>query len=119
MSDYGYVQRRMQETLKRKKRVKPQYRRGGKIILSETEIEPNSDKGVTLYKGCMMFTASLSRVMDMVTERMFDINEDELYNSMLAQVWGCTLLGLMVLISPALVVMARNAITTIQVRAFN
>ncbi len=35
---------------------------------------------------------------------------------MLAQVWGCLVLVLVVFISPLLVILARNAISTIQVR---
>ncbi len=43
------------------------------------------------------------------------LGEDDLYKSLLAQIWGCFILLLVMLISPLLVILARNAIATIQV----
>ena len=55
------------------------------------------------------------KVMDMITERIKQIAEADMYDSLLAQVWGCFLLVIVLLISPVLVISAKNAISAIQV----
>ena len=51
----------------------------------------------------------------MLTDRIKTFGKEELYDSMLAQIWGGFLLVIVLLISPLLVILAKNAISTIQV----
>lgn len=53
----------------------------------------------------------------MLTKQIKQLGEDTMFDSLLAQVWGISLLILVLLISPMLVVLARNAISTLQVFA--
>ncbi len=86
-------------------------------ILGNVEILSDAQKGILYFEGCDKFVQSLTRILDMLTKRINEIGEEDLYNSMLAQVWGCFLLVLVLCISPLLVILARNAITTIQIFA--
>ena len=86
-------------------------------ILGNVKIERDHEKGRLYYEGCTKFVSSLTRVLDMLTVRVRKIGEDDLYDSMMAQIWGIFLLFIVLLISPLLVVLARNAISTIQIFA--
>jgi len=87
--------------------------------LGNVQIDSDHSKGILYFDGCSKFTASLTRVLDMLTDRIKELGEEDLYYSMMAQIWGCCLLVLVLLISPMLVILAKNAISTIQIFALS
>ena len=88
-----------------------------KQILANVKIDRDHEKGRLYFEGCNKFVKSLTVVLDMITRRVKLIGEEDLYDSLLAQVWGVFLLFVVLAISPLLVILARNAISTIQIFA--
>ncbi|XP_059091667.1 soluble guanylate cyclase gcy-37-like [Tigriopus californicus] len=86
-------------------------------ILSNEESDEDHERGQLYFEGCTKFTDSLIRILNMTTDQIKDIREQALYDTLLAQVWGIFLLIVVLAISPVLVVLAKNAIFTIQVFA--
>jgi hypothetical protein len=83
--------------------------------LGNTEIESDHQKGREYFEGCTRFSMSLTEVLNQLTLRIRDMGEEQLYHANLSQMWGIFLLVIVILISPLLVVLARNAIFAIQV----
>lgn len=86
-------------------------------LLDNVQIDPDLEKGVAYFKGCTKFMDSLEEVLDMLTTAIFELGESEIYYSNLAQLWGISILIIILIISPMLVVLSKNAISTIQMFA--
>lgn len=58
---------------------------------------------------------TLTEVLDMLTLKVREAAAVELYQTNVSQIWGITLLLVVMVISPVLVILAKNAISAIQV----
>ena len=66
-----------------------------------------------------MFMESLRQVLEALTNRVFILAAQDLQNAYISQVYGIFLLCFVMVLSPILIVLARNGITSIQVRKSN
>ena len=60
--------------------------------------------------------STLNSVLDKLTSRVKVLAEEAIYNANFTQIYGIVLLGFVMVLSPILVILAKNAITSIQVR---
>ena len=67
----------------------------------------------------MKFQGTLNSVLDKLTFRVKAGAEESIYNANFAQIYGIMLLAFVMILSPILVVLAKNAITSIQVFCFS
>ena len=58
---------------------------------------------------------TLNVVLDRLTGRVKILAEEAIYNANFTQIYGIVLLGFVMILSPILVILAKNAITSIQV----
>lgn len=84
-------------------------------ILDNIAIDADREKGRLYFDGCMKFFNGLQTIMDMLTDRVQELGAIAMYYQNIAQIWGIILLLIVMLISPMLVVLARNAIFSMQV----
>ena len=66
-----------------------------------------------------MFMESLRQVLEALTNRVFILAAQDLQNAYISQVYGIFLLCFVMVLSPILIVLARNGITSIQVENMN
>ena len=59
---------------------------------------------------------TLNVVLDKLTSRVKVLALEAIYNANFTQIYGIVLLGFVMILSPILVILAKNAITSIQVR---
>jgi len=58
---------------------------------------------------------TLTQVLNMLTDKVKDLSEKELTSANTSQIWGIALLVFVMILSPILVILAKNAIQSIQV----
>jgi len=58
---------------------------------------------------------TLTQVLNMLTDKVKDLSEKELTSANSSQIWGIALLVFVMILSPILVILAKNAIQSIQV----
>ena len=63
----------------------------------------------------MKFMGTLNAILDKLTNRVKYLAEEAIYNANYTQIYGLLLLGFVMILSPILVILAKNAITSIQV----
>ena len=63
----------------------------------------------------MKFMGTLNAILDKLTDRVKYLAEEAIYNANYTQIYGLLLLGFVMILSPILVILAKNAITSIQV----
>lgn len=58
---------------------------------------------------------TLTKVLDLLTNRVKHLAEEDITDANISQIWGILLLLFVMIISPILVILAKNAISSIQV----
>ena len=79
------------------------------------EISSDNKKARKYFEGSMKFMNTLNVVLDRLTGRVKILAEEAIYNANFTQIYGIVLLGFVMILSPILVILAKNAITSIQV----
>ena len=79
------------------------------------EIASDNKKAQRYFEGSMKFMKTLNVVLDKLTGRVRILAEEAIYNANFTQIYGVVLLGFVMILSPILVILAKNAITSIQV----
>ena len=84
-------------------------------ILNNIEISSDNRKARKYFEGSVKFQNTLVQILDMITSRVRVLAEDDIYNASASQVYGILLLTFVMILSPILIILARNGITSIQV----
>ena len=84
-------------------------------ILANVERTGDDKRARRYYEGSVMFMESLRQVLEALTNRVFILAAQDLQNAYISQVYGIFLLCFVMVLSPILIVLARNGITSIQV----
>ena len=93
------------------------------FIFSTTQILANevteiSDKqGRKYFEGSLTFQATLNSILNSLVRRVRRLAEDDIGSANVSQIWGVALLLFVMVLSPILVILAKNAISSIQVFA--
>jgi hypothetical protein len=83
--------------------------------LGNLEISNDDTKGQRYFEGSTAFMATLTNVLSMLTVRVKHMAIEELSSAIVSQIWGVVLLLFVMILSPILVILAKNAISSIQV----
>jgi hypothetical protein len=84
--------------------------------LANVEISYDDSKGKQYFEGSMAFMATLAKVLNMLTVRVKYLAVEEFSKANVSQIWGVVLLLFVMILSPILVILAKNAISSIQVQ---
>ena len=85
-------------------------------ILANVEIKANDEKGRKYFDGSMKFMGTLTSILNMCIHRVKLLALEDINDANVSQMWGILLLLLVMGLSPILMIMAKNAISSIQVR---
>ena len=77
----------------------------------------NDKAGRRYFEGSLKFQATLTKILNMLTRRVRRLAEDDIYGANISQMWGIGLLIFVMMLSPVLIILAKNAITSIQLFA--
>ena len=77
----------------------------------------NDRAGRKYFEGSLKFQATLTRILNMLTRRVKRLAEDDISGANISQIWGIGLLILVMMLSPILIILAKNAISSIQLFA--
>jgi hypothetical protein len=83
--------------------------------LGNVEIALDDNKGQIYFEGSMNFMGMLTNVLNMLTVRVKHLAIEELSDAIVSQIWGVALLLFVMILSPILVILSKNAISSIQV----
>ena len=86
-------------------------------ILANEVTEINDRVGRKYFEGSLKFQATLTTILNMLTRRVKRMAEDDIYGANVSQMWGIGLLLFVMMLSPVLIILAKNAITSIQLFA--
>ena len=86
-------------------------------ILANEVTEINDRVGRKYFEGSLKFQATLTTILNMLTNRVKRMAEDDIYGANVSQMWGIGLLIFVMMLSPVLIILAKNAITSIQLFA--
>ena len=86
-------------------------------ILANVVSEIDDQKGRRYFEGSLKFQATLNRILEMCLSRVRLLAEDDINGANISQMWGVVLLLFVMILSPCLVILAKNAINSIQVFA--
>ena len=82
------------------------------------EITEIDDKqGRIYFEGSLTFQATLNSILDTLVRRVRRLAEEDIYNANVKQIWGVVLLFFIMALSPFLVKLSANAISSIQLFA--
>ena len=84
-------------------------------ILANERVAGDHGRGRAYYEACDAFVGSLSNVMDAMAARIAKIGADDVDDAETALLWGIVVFALMLVISPVLLAMSRNTISSMQV----
>ena len=87
-------------------------------ILNNIEISSDNRKARKYFEGSVKFQNTLVQILDLITTRVRLLAEDDIYNASASQVYGILLLTFVMILSPILIILARNGITSIQVNTY-
>ena len=73
--------------------------------------------GRRYFEGSLKFQATLTSVLNMLTKRISLMTEKDIYGADVSQMWGIVLLIFVMLLSPILIILAKNSISSIQLFA--
>ena len=73
--------------------------------------------GRRYFEGSLKFQGTLTHVLDMLTRRINRMTQEDIYAADVSQMWGIVLLLFVMFLSPVLLILAKNAITSIQLFA--
>ena len=83
------------------------------------EVAGNTKNARRYYEGSVKFMNSLVQVLEALTSRVSQLALEDHYNANISQIYGVCLLTFVMVLSPILLVLARNGITSIQVSEEN
>ena len=82
------------------------------------EITEIDDKqGRIYFEGSLAFQATLNSILSSLVRRVRRLAEEDINSANVSQIWGVGLLLFVMILSPILVILAKNAISSIQVFA--
>ena len=88
------------------------------ILANKLMAQWNYDKaGRRYFEGSLKFQATLTSVLDMLTNRISLMAQEDIYGANVSQMWGIVLLVFVMFLSPILIILAKNAISSIQLFA--
>ena len=86
-------------------------------ILANKMTDISDKSGRTYFEGSLKFQATLTSVLDMLTNRISLMAQEDIYGANVSQMWGIVLLVFVMFLSPILIILAKNAISSIQLFA--
>ena len=88
------------------------------IQILENKLTHIDDKaGRRYFEGSLKFQSTLTTVLNMLTGRISLMTQLDIYGADVSQMWGIALLVFVMLLSPILIILAKNAISSIQLFA--
>ena len=79
--------------------------------------EINDKAGRRYFEGSLKFQSTLTKILNMLVRRVQLLAEKDINGAYMSQIWGVVLLVFVMILSPILIVLAKNAISSIQVFA--
>ena len=86
-------------------------------ILANKVTEINDKTGRIYFEGSLKFQSTLTNVLNMLTRRISLMAQRDLYGANVSQMWGIVLLLFVMFLSPTLIVLAKNSISSIHLLA--
>ena len=86
-------------------------------ILGNVQIDQDNTKGRKYFEGSLKFQATLTVILKKLVRRTKMLAADDISGANISQIWGIILLIFVMILSPILVILAKNAISSIQVFA--
>ena len=77
--------------------------------------EINDKAGRRYFEGSLKFQSTLTKILNMLVRRVQWLAEKDINGAYMSQIWGVVLLVFVMILSPILIVLAKNAISSIQV----
>ena len=88
------------------------------IQILENKLTHIDDKaGRRYFEGSLKFQSTLTTVLNMLTGRISLMTQLDIYGADVSQMWGIALLVFVMLLSPILIILAKNSISSIQLFA--
>ena len=87
------------------------------LILANKLMNINDKAGRRYFEGSLKFQATLTSVLNMLTLRISLMAQQDIYGANVSQMWGIALLLFVMFLSPILIILAKNAISSIQLFA--
>ena len=87
------------------------------LILANKLMIIDDKAGRRYFEGSLKFQATLTSVLNMLTKRISLMTEKDIYGADVSQMWGIVLLIFVMLLSPILIILAKNSISSIQLFA--
>ena len=87
------------------------------LILANKLMDIDDKAGRRYFEGSLKFQGTLTHVLDMLTRRINRMTQEDIYGADVSQMWGIVLLLFVMFLSPVLLILAKNAITSIQLFA--
>ena len=84
-------------------------------ILGNVEVAGDNTKARKYYEGSTYFMTSLTQILEALTSRVSQLAAEDIRAANVSQIYGIFLLAFVMMLSPILLVLARNGITSIQV----
>ena len=86
-------------------------------ILANKMTDISDKSGRTYFEGSLKFQATLTSVLNMLTRRISLLAQRDIYGANVSQMWGIILLLFVMILSPTLIVLAKNSISSIHLLA--
>ena len=87
------------------------------FILANKLMIIDDKAGRRYFEGSLKFQATLTNVLNMLTQRISLMAQQDIYGANVSQMWGIALLLFVMFLSPILIILAKNAISSIQLFA--
>ena len=87
------------------------------FILANKLMIIDDKAGRRYFEGSLKFQATLTSVLNMLTQRISLMAQQDIYGANVSQMWGIALLLFVMFLSPILIILAKNAISSIQLFA--
>ena len=87
------------------------------LILANKLMDIDDKAGRRYFEGSLKFQGTLTHVLDMLTRRINRMTQGDIYGADVSQMWGIVLLLFVMFLSPVLLILAKNAISSIQLFA--
>ena len=87
------------------------------LILANKLMDIDDKAGRRYFEGSLKFQGTLTHVLDMLTRRINRMTQEDIYGADVSQMWGIVLLLFVMFLSPVLLILAKNAISSIQLFA--
>ena len=87
------------------------------FILANKLMIIDDKAGRRYFEGSLKFQSTLTNVLNMLTRRISLMTQLDIYGADVSQMWGIALLVFVMLLSPILIILAKNSISSIQLFA--